>query len=107
MNTATKTYPVQRRYTRVPCNAAAVVTQGEHTAAGICDSLSVGGAFFKGESAPAKATVKMVLCLPSMGPIEVEGEVCYARADGIGIRFTQLPPVALMAICTYVGSTLH
>ncbi|HEY3447172.1 MAG TPA: PilZ domain-containing protein [Myxococcales bacterium] len=107
MNETTKTFPVQRRYARVACNAAAVVTRGEHSAAGICDSLSIGGAFFKGEAAPARAPLKLVLCLPSMGPIEVEGEVCYSRADGIGIRFTQLPPNALMAICTYVGSTLH
>ncbi|MGC4113155.1 MAG: PilZ domain-containing protein [Myxococcales bacterium] len=97
----------QRRYARVPCNAAAVVTLGERRASGICDSLSVGGAFFKGEAAPARSPLKLVLCLPSMGPIEVEGEVCYSREDGIGIRFTQLPPNALMAICAYVGATLH
>ena len=107
MNEPMKTYPVQRRYARVACNAAAVVTLGEHTTAGICDSLSVGGAFFKGEAAPPSAPIKLVLCLPSMGPIEVHGEVCYSREDGFGIRFTQLPPTALRAICTYVGSTLH
>ncbi len=106
MNETTRTF-TQRRYVRVPCNAAATITRGDRTTAGVCDSLSVGGAFFRGEAAPARAPVKMVLCLPSMGPIEVQGEVCYSRGEGIGIRFTQLPPGALMAICSYVGSTLH
>ncbi|HEY3448700.1 MAG TPA: hypothetical protein VGK67_20245 [Myxococcales bacterium] len=42
-----------------------------------------------------------------MGPVEVEGEVCYSLEDGIGIRFTVVPTDALTAICNYMGATLR
>jgi len=101
-----KTKPT-RRYARVSCHASAVVTSGVETFAGICNSLSIGGAFFKGEHSPPDREIRMVLCLPSMEPIEVRGEVRYSREDGFGISFTHLPPHALSAICAYVGQTLH
>ena len=106
MPTTTTTTSNPRRYTRVTCNAAAIVTAGAASLAGVCENLSVGGAFFKGATAPTVTEVKMVLCLPSMGPIEIVGEVRHARDDGFGIRFTHLPSNSLMAICSYVG-TLH
>jgi hypothetical protein len=90
MNETTRTF-TQRRYVRVPCNAAATITRGDRTTAGVCDSLSVGGAFFRGEAAPARAPVRWsCACLPWAD--RGAGRGLYSRGEGIGIRFTQLPP---------------
>lgn len=104
MATTTETQP--RRFNRVSCNAAAVVTTAHDTLAGVCENLSLGGAYVSGAPAPTAKSVTMAFCLPSVGPVEVAGEVRHGTEKGFGIRFTHLPPRALMAICSYVGS-LH
>ena len=100
------TNPNPRRFTRVTCNAAAMVAYGDSTFAGVCENISVGGAFFKGASLPSLTEVHMMLCLPSIGPIEVLGEVRHAHEDGFGLRFKRVESRGLMAICTFVG-TIH
>lgn len=45
----------------------------------------------------------MVLCLPSIGPVEVEGEVRHACADGFGVGFTWLSSTAAIAIRIFLG----
>jgi hypothetical protein len=93
-----------RRNKRVACNAAAVITTDTGTFPGVCESLSLGGAFVSCEPAPPSDVVSMILCLPSLGPVEVTGEVLYREPRGCGIRFTHLASAALMAICTFVGA---
>ena len=93
-----------RRYVRVACNAAAVITTDAGTFPGVCDSLSLGGAFVRCETTPSCDIVSMILCLPSLGPVEVTGEVLYRDPRGCGIRFTSLASNAMTAICTFVGA---
>jgi len=95
-----------RRYSRVNCNAAAVMTAGATTVTGVCENISIGGAYFKGSEAPPVGPVVLTLCLPSMGPIELSGEVCHTSTDACGIRFTNIPRSAFSAICAYVGTRL-
>ena len=91
------------RHTRVCCNAAAVITTDQGTFPGVCVSLSRCGAFVTCDQAPSSDAVSMILCLPSLGPVEVAGEVLYRKPSGCGIRFTRIASTALIAICTFVG----
>ena len=93
-----------RRNTRIACNTAAVITSDAGTFPGVCESLSLGGAFVRCETAPASDSVSMILCLPSLGPVEVAGEILYREPEGCGIRFTHLASAAVVAICAFVGS---
>lgn len=103
MTDATSTSP--RRFTRVPCNVAAMVAFRDAQYSGVCQNLSVGGAYFRGGSAPSATDVDIVLCIPSLGPVELHGEVCHSEADGVGVRFKQIPSQALSALCAYVGTS--
>jgi hypothetical protein len=93
-----------RRYSRIPCKVAAVVTLGDGSHTGVCENLSIGGAFVRGIGAPLSAAVSMSVTLPSVGPVEVVGEVRHSSSLGCGIRFTRIPPKALFAICAYVNA---
>jgi hypothetical protein len=94
-----------RRHVRVACNAAAVITTADDTFAGVCQNISLGGAYFSGDTAPASGSITFTLCLPSMGPVELVGEVRPRAPTGCGIRFTQIPYPALTAICAYVAGS--
>ena len=98
-------FSTPRRYSRVACHAAATVSFGGATVLGTCENLSLGGAFFRGAAPPLSGSVTMTLCLPSVGPVEMSGEVCHGDQAGCGIRFTRLPSQALAAICAYVGAS--
>jgi hypothetical protein len=103
MSQETQARPV-RNNVRVDCNAAAVITTETDTCPGVCESLSIAGAFVRCEAAPAQKDVSMILCLPSLGPVEVAGEILYREARGCGIRFTHVASAAVVAICTFVGT---
>ena len=93
-----------RRHTRVPCTAAAIITTDGGTVSGVCENLSLGGAFVNCEPVPPGDSVSVTLCLPSLGPVELTGKVLRREARGCGIRFTHLASTALIAICTYIGT---
>ncbi|HEY3446014.1 MAG TPA: PilZ domain-containing protein [Myxococcales bacterium] len=93
-----------RKNPRIVCNAAAVITTDGGTYPGVCESLSPGGAFVRCDACPSEDRVSVIVCLPSLGPIELDGEVLYRQPQGCGIRFTGLASAALMAICTFMGS---
>ncbi|MBI5546172.1 MAG: PilZ domain-containing protein [Deltaproteobacteria bacterium] len=94
----------QRRFVRVECDAEALVTLPGESHRGVCANLSVGGAFFRGSSLPAGATVSITMSLAESGPVMVVGEVRHSSPEGSGIRFTQLPPNALTSIHGYVNA---
>ncbi|MGC4117990.1 MAG: PilZ domain-containing protein [Myxococcales bacterium] len=97
-------FSAERQHTRIPCFAPAVVESGGEMVAGVCENISLGGAFFRGAPRPRTPFVQMVLCIPSLGPVEVEGEVRHACADGFGVRFTWLSPAAALGIRIFLGA---
>lgn len=103
MTTTTGTFSPTRKYARVPCNAAAAWSSDGQSQAGVCENLSIGGAFFRG-TVPSMSTVTFTLCLPSVGPVTLTGEVCHRTEEGCGLRFTRMAPQALVALCGYVGA---
>ena len=92
-----------RKNPRIVCNAAAVVITRRGTYPGVCESLSPGGAFVRCDRCPAEDQVSLIVCLPSLGPVELDGEVLYRQPEGCGIRFTGLASTALTAISTFMG----
>ena len=92
-----------RRYARVACGASAVIALRDQELRGVCENLSIGGAYFKGAGAPLSTTVSMTLSLPMAGDVELVGEVRHSSDSGCGIRFTRIPSRALLAICAYVN----
>jgi len=93
-----------RRNTRVACHATAVLSTGAGVFAGVCENLSLGGAFVSCDPTPSYGAISMILYLPSQGPVEVAGEVLRHGAHGCGIRFPRLPSRALTAISTVVAT---
>lgn len=92
-----------RKNPRIVCNAAAVLTTARGTYPGVCESLSAGGAFVRCRECPAEDRVALVVCLPSLGPVELAGEVLYRQSDGCGIKFTGFASAALFAIDAFMG----
>ncbi len=93
-----------RKNPRIACNAAAVITTDDGTYPGVCESLSPAGAFVRCDTSPPEDKVSVIVCLPSLGPVELDAEVLYRQPQGCGIRFTGLASAALMAISTFVGT---
>lgn len=92
-----------RKNPRIVCNAAAVINTERGTYPGVCESLSEGGAFVRCPECPKSDRVSLVVCLPSLGPIELAGEVVYRRPEGCGIKFTGFASAALFAIDAFMG----
>jgi hypothetical protein len=100
----TMTSDSQRRHTRIACQAPAVISSPTGVLSGVCENLSLGGAFVRCERTPPCDRVSVTFHLPSLGPIEVAGEVLRSGPGGCGIRFTHLASTALVSICTFVGA---
>lgn len=94
----------ERRHSRVDCNAAALLRVGETTFTGVFENLSLGGACFRGTAIPPAGVVHVTLCLPSMGTIQLTGEIRHVAPGACGIRFVDVPSDSLEAISAYVGA---
>jgi hypothetical protein len=93
-----------RRNTRVTCHATAVLSTDAGVFSGVCENLSLGGAFVSCEPAPSDGVVSVILYLPAQGPVEVAGEILRHEARGCGIRFSRLPSRTLNAISSVVAT---
>lgn len=89
---------------QISCNAAAVITTETGTYPGVCKELSLDGTYVRCEAQPTSDSVSLIVCLPSLGPIELNGEIRERRQDGCVIRFTNLASAAALAICTFMGT---
>jgi len=88
----------------VTCRTPALLEAGSTHCAGECERLSLRRAFVRCEAAPPGDAVQLTLCLPSLGPVEVDGKVLWRRLGGCSIRFTHLAAGALAALCTFLGA---
>ncbi|MGC4120811.1 MAG: PilZ domain-containing protein [Myxococcales bacterium] len=92
-----------RENPRIACNAAAIITTPRGTYPGVCESLSPGGAFVRCDHCPPDNRVTVIVCLPSLGPVELEGEILYRQPTGCGIRFTGPASSGLTTVQTFIG----
>ena len=88
----------------VACLAPAVVCTETDTCPGVCESLSLEDAYVVCDEPPAGDEVSVVLCLPSLGPVEIGGRIHTRGPHGIAVHFTRLATTALLALCTFIGS---
>jgi hypothetical protein len=93
----------RRRTSRFPCEVLAHVEFREQVLQGTCRNLSLGGMLFRGPRVPVGQKVIVSLHLPGCNSVRVQGEVisCNVPAAGslVAIRFCQLDPSTLDAIC--------
>ena len=93
-----------RRNTRVACHTAAAITTDQGTFPGVCENLSLSGAFVNCAPTWSSTFISMMLYLPPLGAVEVAGEILRREPRGCGVRFTRLASTALTTICAFVGA---
>jgi hypothetical protein len=92
---------------RISCHAAAVLTTRAGAYPCMCQNLSLGGAFLACPSQPEGDVVSLRVCLPSLGPVELDGKILYRNLAGCGVRFQNMAATALAVLRAFLGGLLE